>query len=318
MSFTYRGLKANLERHIVTGTEIDHQIQRLQQQNPRIAIIKDRPTQLGDEVVLDYAGFCGGEQFEGGTAENQTLVLGSGMFIPGFEEQLVDKVPEEKVTVQVTFPEQYHSEKLAGKAAEFRCVIHEIRVKTAYELDDTFAREVGGCESLDEMREKLGQSLQAYADERGEMDLQDQLLRQAADTLELEISDEQLNAGVEEQMQVLQAQLAQQGLSLEMYCSFMGTTPEKLREDAVPTAQSVIRMQAAVDKVVELEGLQADQKDIAEACAVIARQNRITVEELKNYYDAQFEAAVIRSVLMSKVMRLIRDNAEITHTTDEK
>ena len=184
MSFVYKGLKAQLDRHIVTGEEIDRQIQRLQQQNPRIAVIKDRPTEHGDEVVLDYAGFCDGVQFAGGTAEKQTLVLGSGMFIPGFEEQLLDKVPGESVTVHVTFPEQYHSDELAGKAAEFRCVIHEIRVKTAYDLDDVFAKEVGGCENLEQMRVKMTQSLQAYADERGEMDLQDQLLRQAAATLE--------------------------------------------------------------------------------------------------------------------------------------
>ena len=97
MSFVYKGLKARLDRHIVTSEEIDHQIQRLLQQSPRVAVVKDRATALGDEVVLDYAGFCDGEQFAGGTAENQTLVLGSGMFIPGFEEQLVDKVPEEQV-----------------------------------------------------------------------------------------------------------------------------------------------------------------------------------------------------------------------------
>ena len=140
MSFTYRGLKADLERHIVTGEEIDRQIQRLQQQTPRIAEVTDRPTALGDEVVLNYAGFCGGVQFPGGTAENQTLVLGSGSFIPGFEEQLVDKVPGEEVTVKVMFPSQYHAEELAGKAAEFRCKILQIRVKTMYELDDTFAK----------------------------------------------------------------------------------------------------------------------------------------------------------------------------------
>ena len=118
MSFTYRGLKATLTRHIVTDAEIDRQMERLQQQYPRIAVIKDRPTQSGDEIILDYAGFCDGEQFAGGTAEKQTLVLGSGAFIPGFEEQLLDKVPGEQVTVQVTFPQQYHSEALAGKAAE--------------------------------------------------------------------------------------------------------------------------------------------------------------------------------------------------------
>ena len=132
MSFTYKGLSANLDRHIVTAEEIDRYMQRLVEQNPRIAEITDRPTELGDEVVLDYAGFCDGEQFAGGTAEMQTLTLGSGMFIPGFEEQLVDKVPGEEVTVKVTFPQEYHAENLAGKAAEFKCKIHQIRVKTPY------------------------------------------------------------------------------------------------------------------------------------------------------------------------------------------
>ncbi len=314
MSFTYLGLKGQLERHTVTEAEIDHQIQRLQQQSPRVAVITDRPTERGDEVVLDYAGFCDGEQFAGGTAERQTLVLGSGMFIPGFEEQLLDKVPGEKVTVQVTFPEQYHSEALAGKAAEFRCVIHEIRVKKPYDLDDTFAKEVGGCDTLEEMRRKLGESMQAYADEQGEMDLQDRLLRQAAETLEVEISADELSEAVEGQMRTLQAQLAQQGLSMEMYCSFMNTTEEKLREDAVPAARAVLQMQATVDKVTEQEKLVATQEEIGQAVALICRRNNMTVEQLKPYYDAEFEAAVIRSIMMSKVMKLIRDAADVTET----
>ena len=200
MSFTYRGLKATLERHIVTDAEIDRQIERLQQMNPRITDVTDRPAQSGDEVVLDYAGFCDGEQFAGGTAENQTLVLGSGMFIPGFEEQLIDKVPGEEVVVKVTFPTEYHAENLAGKEAEFRCKLHAIRIKTPYELDDTFAKEVGRCETFAEMREKVGQSLQSYIDERGEMDLQDRLLRMAADTLDFKPSEKQLQAEMDEQM----------------------------------------------------------------------------------------------------------------------
>lgn len=310
MSFIYKGLKATRERHVVTDAEIDHQIQRLQQQTPKIQVIKDRPTQLGDEVVLDFAGFCDGEQFAGGTAENHTLVLGSGMFIPGFEEQLVGKNLEEQVIVNVTFPEKYTPE-LAGKAAQFRCVIHEIRVKSAYELDDTFAREVGGCETFAEMRQKMADSLQAYADEQGEMDLQDQLIRQAADTMELEISEETLNAAVEEQIRTMEAQLAQQGLNMEMYCSFMNTTEEQLRQDARPSALAAIRIKAAVDKIVELENLKAEQQEIAVACATICRQNNMTMEQLKPYYDAEFEAAVIRTVLMSKAMKLVRDTAEI-------
>ena len=312
MSFQYLGLTGQLERHTVTDGEIDRQLQRLQQQSPRVAVITDRPTQLGDEVVLDYAGFCDGEQFAGGTAERQTLVLGSGTFIPGFEEQLVDKVPGEKVNVHVTFPENYHAKELAGKAAEFRCVVHEIRMKKPYELDDTFAREVGGCDTLEEMRRKLGESLQAYADEQGEMDLQDRLLRQAAETLEMEISEEALKDAVEGQMRTLQAQLAQQGLTMQMYCSFMNTTEEKLREDAVPTARTALQMQAAVEKITELEKLEATQEEIGQAVAVICRRNNMTVEQLKPYYDAEFETAVIRSIMMSKAMRLIRDAAHVT------
>ena len=312
MSFTYRGLKAELTKHIVTDAEVDRQIQRLQQQNPRIAVIKDRATQLGDEVVLDYAGYCDGVQFEGGTAQNQTLVLGSGMFIPGFEEQLLDKVPEEPVLVQVTFPEQYHSEALAGKAAEFRCTIHEIRVKTQYELDDTFAQEVGGCYTFEEMREQLKKSIQEYTDERGEMDLQDRLLRQAAATLDYTVDPEELEKAVSEQLANLEAQLAQQGLNLQMYCAFMKTTEEELRKDAYPAAEAALRNFAAVDKIVELEKLEATQEEIGKALALICRQNNLTMEQLKDYYDAEFEAAVMKSVLTSKVMGLIRDAADIT------
>jgi len=312
MSFTYRGLQAQASRHIVTTEEIDRQLQRLLQQNPRIAEITDRPTELGDEVVLDYAGFCDGEQFAGGTAENQTLVLGSGMFIPGFEEQLLDKVPGEQVTVKVTFPEQYHSEALAGKAAEFRCTIHQIRVKTAYELDDTFAREVGGCETLAQMHQKMGESLQAYADERGEMDLQDKLLRMAAETLEFQPTEAQIAAEVDNQMQNLSAQLAQQGLSLEMYCQFLSTTEEKLRTDARANAENAVKMQAAIELIADLEQMEVTKEEISEAVAIVARQNHMTVEELKPYYDAEFEQAIIRSVLTGKVMQLIRENAVIT------
>ena len=312
MSFTYKGLKAKLSKYTVTGEEVERQLQRLLQQNPRIAEVTDRPTEQGDEVVLDYAGFCDGVQFPGGTAENQTLVLGSGMFIPGFEEQLLDKVPGEEVVVKVTFPTEYHAEELAGKEAEFKCKLHAIRVKTPYELDDIFAREVGGCENLDEMRARMKESMQAYADERGEMEMQDQLMRQAAESLALTITDEQMEKAQQEQMELLQAQLARQGLNLEMYCQFMQKEEKDLWEEAKPAAEASIRAQAAIDEIVRLEGLTASDEDIGEAIALIARQNRMTVEDLKEHYSAELEQAVIRSVLTTKAMELIRACAEIT------
>lgn len=312
MSFTYKGLQASYKRHVVTEEEVNRNMERLRQQTPRIAVVTDRPTENGDEIILDYAGFCGDEQFAGGTAENQTLVLGSGMFIPGFEEQLLDKVPGEEVTVKVTFPEAYHSEALAGKEARFECKVKEIRVKTEYALDDTFAKEVGKCDTLAEMEKKLQESLQTYADERGEMDLQDQLLNEAAKTLELKVTDAMLADAVEDQMNNLRAQLAQQGLNLEMYCQFMNTTEDKLREDAKPTAEAALRCRAAIDEIVMIEGLEADQEEISKTLVAICRQNNITMEQLKEQYDAALEQAVINSVLTGKVMRLIRDAAIIT------
>lgn len=312
MSFTYKGLTAQYSRHIVTNEEVEKNLQRMADQNPRIAEVTDRPTENGDEVVLDYAGFCEGEQFSGGTAENQTLVLGSGMFIPGFEEQLLDKVPGEKVTVAVTFPKEYHAENLAGKPAEFICTIKSIRLKTPYEMDDTFAMEVGHCESFEEMKQKMHESLQAYADERGEMDLQDRLLEQAAATLEINITGKMLSDALDEQMENFKNQLAQQGLTVEMYCQFLNTTPEQLREDGKAAAEASIRARAAIDEIVTVEGLTASEEDIAKALAVICRHNGITMDELKAQYDAGLEQVVINSVLTGKVMRLIRDAAVIS------
>ena len=309
MSFTYKGLSAELSRHTVTTEEIDRYMQRLVEQNPRIAEVTDRPAGLGDEVVLDYAGFCDGEQFAGGTAEMQTLTLGSGMFIPGFEEQLVDKVPGEEVTVHVTFPEQYHSDALAGKAAEFKCKIHQIRVKSSYELDDTFAKEIGGCDTLEQMRQKLAESMQAYADEKEEMTLQDTLLRMASETLEMEPSEAQIEAEVDNHIQNLSAHLAQQGLSLELYFSFTGSNEKELRENARAEARNAVLMQATIEKIVELENLEITEQEQEKALQVVAQENGLTLEMIRPYCDEDFMAALRKSVLTGKVMHLIRENA---------
>ena len=312
MEFTYRGLTTDFDRHIVTDSEVDQHMQRMLQQTPRIAEVTDRPTKNGDEVVLDFAGFCDGVQFEGGTAENQTLTLGSGQFIPGFEEQLLDKVPGEEVTVKVTFPEAYRVETLAGKPAEFRCKIHQIRIKSSYELNDEFAKEVGGCDTLPEMKEKVKEALQAHTDERGEMDLQDRLLQQAAATLDFVVDPNELEDAVEQQLQNMQAQLSQKGLNLDMYCSFMGITKEDLHKETYPAAEAALRRQAAVNEIVRLENLTVSEQEMGEAIALIARQNGMTVEQLKPYFNAEFETAIQSSVLTSKVMQLIRDSAILT------
>jgi len=314
MSFQYRGLKGVLERHTVTEAEVNHRLKMLAQQNPRIIVVDDRPSQNGDEVVLDYAGFCDGVQFPGGTAEMQTLVLGSHTFIPGFEEQLIGHVPGDEVSVKVMFPTQYHAPELAGKAAEFRCKIHQIREKTEYALDDVFAMEIGGCQTFEEMYKSYWEAVQQYADNQSEMELQHTLLREAAKTLDFTPSEAQIEQEVDEQMENLKAQLAQKGLNMEMYCQFMKTTEEKIRVDVRENAILSVKLQATIETIVELEKLEVTEEEMEAAYEVICRQNNMSAEELKPHIDAEFTAAVVRSVLMGKVMRLIRDEADITES----
>ena len=311
MSFTYRGLKATLERHIVTEAEIGQQLEQVRQQNPRTVHVDNRPTENGDEVVLDYAGFCDGVQFPGGTAENQTLVLGSGMFIPGFEEQLLGKVPGDEVIVKVTFPEQYHAPDLAGKDAEFRCKIYAVRNKIPYELDDTFAKEVGGCETFAEMRALVAKNVQAYMDQKSELELQERLLRQACDTLGFTPSETQIESEVDAQIQNLKNELAQQGIGFELYLQYLHATEEQLREHARGSAEVAVKIQTTIEQIAYTEKLEATDEDINQMVETIARQNNMTVEQMQMHINADFSTAVVRSVLTNKVMKLIRDSAEI-------
>ena len=309
MSFIYKGLKAKLEKHTVTEQELNDALEQLLQSNPKVNVV-ERPAQLGDELILDYAGFCDGNQFQGGTAEYQMLTLGSGRFIPGFEEQLVGAKTNEEVTVKVTFPTEYHAPELAGKEAEFKCKIHQIRESSSYQLDDTFAQEVGHCETLEQMKEKVLENLQQYADERSEMELQNGLLRQAIDTYEAaEPTAQEIQAAVDEQMKALAGQLQQQGATLEMYCQMMKTTEEKLREQAIPAAKKNIRATAAIEKIIELEALEATEAEMKEAMELVCQQNMMTYEQMEPYITDEFRDAVKRSVLTGKVMELIRATA---------
>ena len=312
MSFQYRGLKGEYEKHVVTDMEVDHRLKMLATQNPRIVPINDRASQEGDELVLDYAGFCDGVQFPGGTAEKQTLELGSHTFIPGFEEQLVGYMPGDEVTVKVMFPTEYHAPDLAGKAAEFRCKIHQIREKSEYQMDDLFAMEIGGVATFAEMREQYAKAFQEYADNQSEMELQDNLLREAAKTLDFIPTPEQVEEELDRHMETLNAQLAEQGLNLEMYCQFMKADVQKLRNDARAGAIISLKVQKTIEEVVKLEKLEVTDEEMEAALEVVCRQNNMTTDMLKPHIDAEFTAAITRSILMGKVMRLIRDAAEVT------
>lgn len=311
MEFRYKGLTAEFDHYTVTDAEVDTQLERLHQQTPKVRIVHDRPAQNGDELLLDYEGWCGDTQFAGGTAQQQTLVLGSGRFIPGFEEQLLGTRPGDTVDVSVTFPEQYHAAELAGQAAVFHCLVHEIRESSAYDLNDEFAQALG-LESLEKLRAALRESIQSYTDERGQMDLEDRLIRKAAQTLAFAPTDDEVEAAVTEQMDALTAQLAQQGLSLAMYAQFTGKTIEQLREDQRGDARENLRIRAAIEKIVALENITVSDEEMTAAVADTAKHNNMTVEEMQPYMNEAFLEAVKRSVETKKAVRLVRESAILT------
>ena len=280
MSFVYKGLKANFEKLTVTEHELDRQMDRLRQQTPRVIPVTERAAKMGDDVVLDYAGFVDGKQLD--------------------------------VLVTVTFPEDYRAAELAGKPAEFRCHIVEVREKSAYELDDVFAKEVGGCQTLEEMKQKLRQSLQDYYDERAEMEVQDTLMRQAAATLDYTPSAQELKEGIDAQVELLKAQLGRKGLTLEAYLQFTGKTEQQIRDDAKPEAENSLRIQKSAERIALLEGLTATDEDYANELAAICRQNGLTMEQLKPHMNAQFEASVRDNIRMKKAIAFVRANADVT------
>ena len=307
----YKGLKAVRERILVPDAQVDRQIDAILQSQMKNVPVTGRPAQAGDEVLLDYAGETAEGYFEGGSADGQTLVLGSGTFIPGFEDQLIGHNAGAEVDVHVTFPEKYHAAELAGKAAVFHCKIHEIRLKEKYKADDEFAREVGGCETFAEFRESMKEAMQAYADQQAENELKEQLLNQVCDSASFEITEEQINAALDLMMQSLESQLARQGLNMDMYCQFMNTDKETLREDNRNEARRNVERQLAVAEIAIAESIVPDEESVARALQQIAQDNKMTIEQLQPHMDEAFQAAVAQSVITKKVLNFLVANSEI-------
>lgn len=313
----YKGLKATREHLTVTELQIDRQLDRLLEQHQRTLQITDRPTQLDDEVVIDFTGFCDGQPFEGGSAEKYPLTLGSGAFIPGFEEQLIGKRIGDDVDVHVTFPVAYPVANLAGKNATFRCKLHEIHIRQKYRPDDDFAREVGGCATIGELRDQIREALQRHVDRQSELELKNQLMDQLIGQYDAEISDEQLQKALDIEMQELESQLAQQKLTLDQYCHFMNKTRAQLREEQLPDAKKNVLRQMIIAEIAEIEHIEADELSVSDAFSELCRDHHIAPEEMQMYFDKQMETALVRSVIERKVLDRICEFAEISQVEKE-
>ena len=279
----YKGLSVDKVSNRVTAKEIDAKLEEEQKKNARTVVVEDRAVQDGDEVVLDFEGFVDGVAFEGGKGENYPLTIGSGSFIPGFEEQLIGAEAEKEVEVNVTFPEEYHSEDLAGKAAVFKCTVHEIKAKELPELDDEFAAEVSEFDTLDAYKADIKAKIKEQKIADGNRKKEDQAVEKAVANATMEIPEAMIDTQVNQMAQDFAQRIQQQGLSMEQYFQFTGMTAESMMEELRPQAVKRIETRLVLEAIAKAENIEITDERIDEELAKMAEAYKMEVEKLKSY-----------------------------------
>lgn len=305
----YKGLSVDKVSNRVTAKEIDAKLEEEQKKNARTVVVEDRAVQDGDEVVLDFEGFVDGVAFEGGKGENYPLTIGSGSFIPGFEEQLIGAEAEKEVEVNVTFPEEYHSEDLAGKAAVFKCTVHEIKAKELPELDDEFAAEVSEFDTLDAYKADIKAKIKEQKIADGNRKKEDQAVEKAVANATMEIPEAMIDTQVNQMAQDFAQRIQQQGLSMEQYFQFTGMTAEKMMEELRPQAVKRIETRLVLEAIVKAENIEITDEKIDEELAKMAEAYKMEVEKLKEFMGENEKEQMKMDLAVQDAVTFLVDNA---------
>ncbi|MCC8126531.1 MAG: trigger factor [Clostridiales bacterium] len=277
----YKGIEVERAKPEVTDADIEAEIKKAQDQNSRLVAVEDRPVADGDQTVIDFAGSVDGTAFEGGTAEDYPLTIGSHSFIEGFEEQIIGMNLKEEKDIEVTFPENYHAAELAGKPAVFKVKVKEIKVKELPEVDDEFASEVSDFETLDEykadLREKLEKTKQAQATAENENNVVAKVVENAS----MDIPEAMIDLQVDNMIDDYAANMRRQGLSLEQYFQFTGMTMEQLRDEVRPEAEQRIRTRLVLEAVVAAEKIEATDEAVEEELKKMAERYKMEPDQVK-------------------------------------
>ncbi|GGP13602.1 trigger factor [Oceanobacillus neutriphilus] len=259
----YKGLEVEEQSVEVTDEDVEQEIENLRERQAELVVKEDSEIENGDTAVIDFEGFKDGEAFEGGQGENHSLEIGSGQFIPGFEEQLIGKKAGDETEVKVTFPEEYHAEDLAGQEAVFKVKIHEVKAKELPELDDEFAKDVDeDVETLDELKAKKREELETNKKQQAENEKREELLQQASDNIEVEIPEAMVDTEVNQMVREFEQQLQMQGMTLEMYSQFSGQDEDALKEQMRADAEKRVKTNLTLEAIAEAEDLKATEEDI--------------------------------------------------------
>ena len=306
----YKGVEIDKIEQEVKDEDVENEIKALQKRNARVILV-ERPAQEGDTVLLDYSGFVGDEQFEGGTAERQELKLGSGMFIPGFEEQLVGATPGEKRDVVVTFPEEYHAEDLAGKEAVFHCLVHEIKEEQLPELDDEFAKDVSEYDTLEELKKANRERLEAYAKAGSQSQMKDAALGKVVEANEVEVPRTMVEDEMDRMCQELDQQLRYQGMSLQQYLQFTGKDMAAFRDELRPDAERQVKTRIVLMGIVDAEKIEVSEDEMEEELKLMAAQYNMTADKIKEMIGVENLTFLKKDIQVKKAIDFIFDNAVI-------
>ena len=305
----YKGLKVDKVSNRVTAKEVDAKLEEEQKKNARTVAVLDRAVQDGDEVVLDFEGFVDGVAFEGGKGENYPLTIGSGSFIPGFEEQLIGAEAEKEVEVNMTFPEEYHAADLAGKEAVFKCTVHEIKVKELPELDDEFAAEVSEFDTLDEYKADIKAKIKEEKIAEGKRQKEDQAVEKAVANATMEIPEAMIDTQVKQQYEDMSYRLQSQGLSMEQYMQFTGLTEAKMMEEFRPTAIKRIETRLVLEAIVKAENIEISDEKFDKELAKMAETYQMEVDKLKEIMGEAEKEQMRKDMAVQEAVTLIVENA---------
>ncbi|MBQ8794241.1 MAG: trigger factor [Clostridia bacterium] len=311
----YKGLKAERPLVKVEAAEVNAEIKSLQERNARMVSVEDRAAKKGDTVVIDFEGFKDGVAFDGGKAEGHSLELGSGQFIPGFEDQIIGKNIGDEFDVNVTFPEEYGAEELAGQPAVFKVKLHEIKLRELPVADDEFAKDVSEFDTLKELKADLKKKALDRKKKAAEEAVENILVQQIVDGIKGEIPEAMFTNRLNQSVEEFGYRLQSQGMSLDLYLQYTGSTIDQFRETFRPQAEMQVKYRLALEKIVELEGIKADEAAVEAEFAKIAEGYGVEVDKVKAVIPA---TEVEKDVAVGMAIDLVKANAVITDAVDEK
>lgn len=308
----YKAVKVKKAKYPVTDADVDAEIQKTVEQNSRLVSVTDRPVKEQDTAYIDFEGFVDGVAFEGGKGENYPLVIGSGSFIPGFEEQLIGAEIGQDVDVNVTFPEEYHSEDLKGKEAVFKCKVNEIKYKELPTVDDEFVQDISEFDTLDAYKADVKDKLEKEAKEKADRENENNIIAKVTENAEIDLPQVMIDRQIDAHIRDIEQRLMYQGMQLDQYLAMIGQTRDDMKKQFAENSEKEVRAQLTIEAISKAEAIEATEEEMDAKIAEMAESYKKTVEEMKKMFTDEDYAYFKDQIVYEKTIDFLVKNAKLT------